>query len=111
MQLRALSIAAAALAVFLAGCSPPSEPARTQAPAAAPATTATTVSRAPWGELPNGTAVELFTLTNAKGMQVGVTTYGGILTSIKVPDRKGQLGDVTLKLGAADEQRLDGAAR
>lgn len=53
------------------------------------------VSR-PFGSLSNGTAVELITLTNASGMSVSVSSYGAIVTSIKVPDRGGRLADVAL---------------
>jgi aldose 1-epimerase len=38
----------------------------------------------------------LYTLSNAKGLQVKVTNYGGIITSLVVPDRDGKLADVAL---------------
>ena len=44
----------------------------------------------------DGKAVELFTLKNSKGMEAHIMTYGGILMSLKVPDRNGNLGDVVL---------------
>jgi aldose 1-epimerase len=40
--------------------------------------------------------VDVFTLTNARGMQVRALTYGGIIQAIRVPDRDGRLGDVAL---------------
>jgi aldose 1-epimerase len=40
--------------------------------------------------------VDLYTLTNASGMEVRVVTYGGIILSLRVPDRDGKLGDVVL---------------
>lgn len=40
--------------------------------------------------------IQLYTLKNSAGMEVGVTNYGAIITSIKVPDRDGKLADVTL---------------
>lgn len=40
--------------------------------------------------------VKLFTLTNASGAQVSIAEYGGIVVSLKVPDRDGNLGDVVL---------------
>ncbi|HEY4026124.1 MAG TPA: aldose epimerase family protein [Candidatus Dormibacteraeota bacterium] len=40
--------------------------------------------------------VSLFTLTNSRGMVVRITNYGGIITSIRVPDRQGRSADVAL---------------
>ena len=54
------------------------------------------VSRQPFGTTPAGEAVDLFTLTNANGVEMRVMTYGGIIVSLKVPDRQGALGDVVL---------------
>lgn len=54
------------------------------------------VSRAPFGTMPDGSAVEVFTLTNAGGMEVRAMTSGGIIVSLKVPDRAGRLDDVVL---------------
>ena len=54
------------------------------------------MTRAPFGRTPDGKSVDAFTLTNARGMQVRVITYGAILQAIRVPDRAGQLGDVAL---------------
>lgn len=61
-----------------------------------PALAKPTVTRASFGSLPDGTAVDNYTLTNASGMSVNVISYGGIITSIKVPDRTGKLGEVAL---------------
>lgn len=41
-------------------------------------------------------SVQLFKLTNSQGVEVLVSNYGGIITSILVPDRKGNLADVVL---------------
>ena len=48
-----------------------------------------------WGEV-DGEQVTLFTLTNANGMEVKITNYGGIITSVVVPDRDGNMENVTL---------------
>lgn len=58
------------------------------------------VSHGSFGKLPDGTGVESFTLTNSSGMAVSVINYGGIITAIKVPDRRGKLGDVVLGYGS-----------
>ena len=50
----------------------------------------------PWGKTADGEPVELYTLTNANGMQATITTYGGIVVNLLVPDRDGKLGDVVL---------------
>jgi aldose 1-epimerase len=54
------------------------------------------ITRAPFGNLPDGTPVGVFTLTNAKGVEVRAITYGGIIVSLRVPDRNGRLEDVVL---------------
>ncbi len=50
----------------------------------------------PFGITSDGEAVELFTLTSPSGMSVQITNYGGIITSLKVPDKNGVAGDVVL---------------
>jgi len=40
--------------------------------------------------------IKLYTFKNKSGMQVKITNYGAIVTSILVPDRNGKLGDITL---------------
>jgi aldose 1-epimerase len=64
--------------------------------AGASAASAAEVSRAPFGNLPGGEAVEAITLTNKKGMSVRIITYGAAVQSVIVPDRRGKLADVTL---------------
>jgi aldose 1-epimerase len=96
MQVRALGILAVALLVGITGCSPKSPETAQFSTRTTAAKPAPSVEKASWGQLPDGRAVERYTLKNPKGMEVAVTTYGGRLTSIKVPDRQGMLGDVTL---------------
>ncbi|HEU5396831.1 MAG TPA: aldose epimerase family protein [Verrucomicrobiae bacterium] len=54
------------------------------------------ITKADFGKTPQGAPVELYTLRNGKGMQATIMTYGGIVTSLKVPDKNGNLGDVVL---------------
>ena len=71
------------------------------APVTAPA--AARLMRAPYGSLPDGTGVELFTLTNTHGVEVRAMTYGGIILSLRTPDRRGQLDDIALGYDTAAE--------
>ncbi len=54
------------------------------------------ISESPYGQLPTGQFVSLFTLTNSRGSRARVINYGGILQSLEVPDRSGALADVVL---------------
>ncbi|MBP6978358.1 MAG: galactose mutarotase [Lentimicrobiaceae bacterium] len=54
------------------------------------------ITKEDFGILPDSTKVYLFTLTNANGAKMKVTNYGGIITSLEVPDRNGQLADIVL---------------
>ncbi len=49
-----------------------------------------------FGSLPDGTKADIFTLTNSNKVSVDITNYGGIIVSINVPDKKGNMADVTL---------------
>lgn len=55
-----------------------------------------TVSSSPFGKLPNGQEVTAYTMTNTNGVEAKVISYGGIITSLKVPDKDGKLEDVVL---------------
>lgn len=61
------------------------------------------VTRQPFGTLPDGSPVEIFTLTNAGGMEVRAMTYGGIIVSLRVPDRDRRMDDVVLGFDTAAE--------
>ena len=61
-----------------------------------------TVTRAPYGKMPDGAAVEIFTLTNANGIEVKAIEYGGIITSLRTPDRSGRMGDIVLGFPSLD---------
>jgi len=57
---------------------------------------AMTVQKDLYGRLADGTAVDIYTLKNASGLEARVMTYGAILVSLKAPDRSGALADVNL---------------
>jgi aldose 1-epimerase len=77
---------------LLAGCAPAPQP---ESPVAG------TISKAPFG-MKEGIEVDLYTLRNSNGMEATITNYGGIVTSLKVPDRSGQFGDVVLGFDTLD---------
>lgn len=56
-----------------------------------------------FGQTPDGVDVEKYILTNANGMTVSIITYGGIVTSIEVPDKNGKPVDVTLGYDTLEE--------
>jgi aldose 1-epimerase len=54
------------------------------------------ITKAPFGKTTNGTEVYLYTLRNSKGAEVRISNYGGLVISVKVPDRNGHMDDVVL---------------
>ncbi len=55
-----------------------------------------------FGKTPDGKQVDLYTLTNNNGIRARITNFGGILVSLEVPDRDGNLADITLGFGKLD---------
>jgi aldose 1-epimerase len=55
----------------------------------------TTVTTQPFGKMPDGTPVEIFTLSDG-AVEARIISYGGIIVSLKVPDRNGNSADVVL---------------
>ena len=60
------------------------------------------VRRAPFGKTGDGQAVEAFTLRNKAGVEITAISYGAIITSIRVPDRRGAIADVALGFDTLD---------
>jgi len=46
----------------------------------------------PFGKAPDGEKVSIYTLTNAHGAEARIMTFGGVLVSLKVPDKHGKIG-------------------
>ncbi len=61
----------------------------------ATASAKTQVAKQAFGKTPEGTPVDLYSLKDGK-IEVGIMTYGGIVVSLRVPDRNGKLDDVVL---------------
>jgi aldose 1-epimerase len=53
------------------------------------------VEQTPFGAR-DGRPIILYTLTNSHGVEVRAMNYGGIIVSIRVPDRKGEMADIVL---------------
>jgi aldose 1-epimerase len=54
------------------------------------------ITRKPFGQTKDGTPVYVYTLRNAKGAEARISNYGGLVVSLKVPDKNGKLSDVVL---------------
>ena len=54
------------------------------------------IEKIAFGTLPDGRGVDQYTLKNAKGMEVKIMNYGGIITHLTAPDKDGKYEDVVL---------------
>jgi aldose 1-epimerase len=61
------------------------------------------VNRDAFGRLPDGTSVDRYTLTNSRGVEVRLMSYGAAIISIRTPDRNGRVEDVVLGYDTLDE--------
>ena len=93
---RTTTLAALILALGLAGPACKKEAAAPGGTAAAEGGPRMAVNKDSFGSLADGTPVDIYTLKNKAGLEARITTYGGILVSLKVPDRAGVLADVNL---------------
>ncbi len=53
------------------------------------------VKKQPFGQMPDGTPVDMYTLTNG-GMEARIITYGGAVVSLTAPDKSGKYADVVI---------------
>ncbi len=83
-----------ALVIGMAGC------ARTRQEAEAP------LVRRAFGSTPAGESVDLYTLTN-RGISVAIATYGGIVVSLRTPDRSGAAADIVLGFDSLESYLKD----
>ena len=91
MACRFIMVVGVGIALGIAGGCTAEAPERTAAPAKGPVVTSER-----FGTMPDGAQVDVYTLKNAIGMEVMAIGYGAIITSLKVPDRSGNLADVVL---------------
>ena len=62
-----------------------------------------TVTKQSFGKTAAGENVDLYTLRNKNGLETQITNFGGIVVSLKVPDRVGKFDDVVLGLSNFDD--------
>ena len=60
------------------------------------------LKKEPFGQLPTGESIDLYTLTNSNGMKARIMTYGGTVVSLTAPDKSGKFADVILGM---DDQK------
>lgn len=97
MNRASLQVLALSLSTSVAACSSPSPSMSDSHP-----TRQASLTRSAFGSLPTGEAVEAFTLINAHSVEVQAITYGGIITSIRTPDRNREFADIVLGHHALD---------
>jgi aldose 1-epimerase len=61
----------------------------------------TKVTSQPFGKIPDGTPVDIYTLSDG-AYEARIMTYGGVVVSLKAPDRKGNSADVVLGFDDVD---------
>jgi aldose 1-epimerase len=66
------------------------------------AATQAQVTKKDFGKTPDGKTVEMFTIKDGP-MEADVITYGGILQSLRVPDKQGKVSDIVLGFDSAEE--------
>ena len=55
-----------------------------------------------FGKIQDGTVANIYTLKNAAGAEARITNYGGVVVSLKMPDRQGKFDDVVLGFDTLD---------
>lgn len=75
------------------GCSSPPEESLSPKSSGGPVMS---LSKEIFGYLPEGQAIEIYTLTNSQGMKAKIMTYGATLVALEVPDKNGVSEDITL---------------
>ena len=63
---------------------------------------ATSIARTDFGKTRDGIAVSLYTLLNKNALEARITNYGGIVVSLKAPDRAGKMAEIVLGFDSLD---------
>jgi aldose 1-epimerase len=73
----------------------------------ATATDAVSIAKTEFGKTAKGEQVDLYTLKNKKGMEVNIMTYGGIITSLKAPNKAGVSEEVVIGFSNLEQYTKD----
>jgi hypothetical protein len=85
---RLFVLGAGACVAPLAGCG---QSESTSNATGAGAANSSSIVKEAFGKAPDGQAVDVYTLKNAKGAEARIMTYGGIMVSLKMPDKSGAI--------------------
>src|SRR5438445_10469517 len=55
-----------------------------------------TIRKQSFGKTNSGEQIDLYSLSNQKGMEVAITNFGATIVTLRVPDRTGKAADVVL---------------
>ena len=61
------------------------------------------ITKAEFGDMPDGQKVDIYTLTNANGASMKVLTLGGIIFELNVPDKDGNFGNVSANVQSVED--------
>jgi aldose 1-epimerase len=87
------------VAVYVSGCDKKEE---TVKEPQAKETNLMNANKESFGQMPDGKQVFLYTLTNTNGLKARIMSYGAILVSLEVPDKDGNISDITLGYDTLD---------
>jgi len=60
------------------------------------------IKKESFGKTTGGEQIELYSLSNKKGMEVSITNFGATVVTLKVPDRAGKAADIVLGYDTLD---------
>ena len=69
----------------------------------AKATDSVSIAKSAYGKTDKGVQIDQYTLKNHKGMEVNIITYGGIITSLKVPNKTGKSEEVVIGFNSLEQ--------
>lgn len=70
-------------------------------------TDSVSIEKKEYGTTPAGQKVAIYILKNQKGMEVNIMTYGGIITSLKVPNKAGISEEVVIGFNNLEQYTKD----